>query len=284
MSKKYENVPDYVRLADTDVLCLALLRNLLNRLPPELLERTRFPSHEINKAIATRQLSRDGMLAAAYFGFMPIWSTYTKFQAHTHRINAYADHPDWEHFQKDVVARENSAAAEYGLSRGELKRLFKKLDEKAQLAGFDSFEDVFQADEHGNPIPLTALAAGPRYLQDIAKAIQSNNSANFIMKTIGTWVLMLYPEDENAFGMAWPISGLRIGGFRFNGYIDHVSMEWSWATDTPIFDAPKYVLNELRALAQLQFPDHEYVEREAPSALDAWQTWTMTHAAFFRNA
>lgn len=285
MKNIYESVPEFIRLTDAEVLFLALLRNISKRLPPDLLGSTRFPEQAIDEAIVERQLSHDGMLAAAYFGFMPFWSTFTSFQAHAKRINSYREHPDWEVLAEDEVARENAAAAQYQMSRGEVKRLFKALNEKAKNAGFASFGDVF-----GPPQPEylsssdTGLAYGPRYLRDIAAVAQGRNHPDFFLRTSGRWVLMLYREDENVFAMAFPIAGLRIGGYRFNGYLDEVLMEWSWDSEAPVFDTPEETLTELRTLAQLHCPDHEYVEQEAPSALDAWQTWILTESAFSREA
>jgi len=285
MSNIYESVPEFIRLTDAEVLFLALLRNISKRLPPDLLESTRFPQRAIDEAIVTRQLSQDGMLAAAYFGFTPFWSTFTNFQAQAKRINRYGEHPDWEELEEDEVARENAAAAQYELSRGEVKRLFKVLNEKAKKAGFASFGDVF-----GPPQPEhlsswdTGLAYGPRYLRDIAAVAQGRSHPDFVLGTLGCWVLMLYREDENVFAMAFPIAGLRIGGYRFNGYIDEALMEWSWVSEAPVFDMPEEVLTELRALAVLHFPGLEYVLQEAPSAIEAMQTWTLSHVGFPREA
>lgn len=279
----FDSTPDHVDLDDNEVFMLVLLRHFIDCFPVDILAKLRFSRSTLDEAIVSRRLSLEGMLAVAYFGYLPLWATYKGFQAQVKRLNKFNQDPEAEEFQVSAEKREKSAAAEYGFSRSSLKKLYPRLDQLARDHGFNTLRDVFRGEEdiladesENSPVDRIPYASGPRYLYDISKLVKQSGRADIVFETFDSWALVLFSEDANVFGFAVPPAALRVGDYVDNGYLNDDVFSAIWNTEEPIIEVPPKTLQALETLAKLRFPGHEF-HQLAVTTDDVQVRWTMIH-------
>ena len=288
MSNKYNDSPDFIKLNDDEVLWLVLLCTVLDWFPAELHNQTRFPRKAIYEAVESKRLDHEGMVAAAYFGFLPMWGSYNGFQAQANRINNLAEHAHADEFRQDVDKRENSAAYEFVPSRGQLKRLIQRMDGVAQTHGFTSWRDALYGDDDVLADPTSdiprasriAFVSGPRFMWDLAKQFHIERPNGFVIESFEDWILLLQVDGCTVYGYALPPAGFRVGDFQFNGWLVKEDLEWAWVNDEPIFPVPAHVSIALRKQAEFHFPSLEIQECDPPcpgSLMLKW--WHILHSS-----
>lgn len=259
---KIENVPNAVPLDDEGVFYLSIVYAWRDIFPPALREFARLKSVHLNSHIWSEELSPYGLLASAYLGFAPLPTSYGRFITHAERVNKLEPHADSQAFRKDAVARENSAASEYGMSRGELKRLLQYVDAMAAKFGFESYDAVFNCKDEilRDPSPFApadreTFAEGPLHLWDFAKAVSEHELTNMAFDTYDGWVLFVHHQNGAVSGHAIHPRAHRFGGFCLNPLVDFVEIQLRGDALSPILTVPKTVQEATSALAKRYFPD-----------------------------
>lgn len=265
LMNKIKNVPDDLRLEEPDVIHLSLLRAWVDVFPATLRQHARFKLHHLRRAIWTREISAYLLLGAAYIGFAPLPVNYGRFMIEAERINKREHNPSF--FLRDAVARESSALEAYELSRGEFKRLLKRLDDFAVKFGdIASYADVFNCKNVilNDPSPFApedreAYADGPLHLWDFAKAVNEHKLADMVFGTFQGWVVFLHLENGVVQGHAINPLAHRFGNFTTNPLIDLVEIvNRDPNTPSTIIDVPVEVQQAVSAMAKQHFPERPF--------------------------
>lgn len=257
---RFNNVPDVVRLDDESVFCLSIARAFLCGFPSTLRKYARLNSGRLHLAIESKEISAYGLLSGAYVGFAPLPISYRRFTNEADRINKLETNPP--EFLENEIARENSAAQDFGMSRGELKRLLGRLDDFAvEFAGIGSYGEVFNCKNEilndpsaSAPADRDAYAEGPLYLWDFAKAVEEHELVDMSFDTFRGWVLFVHLYNGIVYGQAVHPRSLRFGNFSRNPLIDVDGLRM-FPAPRPIIDVPNEVQAATRELADRQFPD-----------------------------
>lgn len=256
---KFDNVPDAVPLDVESVLCLSIARACLLSFPSTLRKYARLKSDRLHLAIDSKKISPYGLVSAAYIGAALLPTSYRRFINETDRINKLElASPD---FRNNEIARENSAAEEFGMRRGELKRVFARLDEfAAMFAAEKSYEAIFNCkNEILNdpsafaPSDREAYAEGPLYVWDLAKAVSEHELVDMSFGTYRGWVFFVHRKQGVVSGHAIHPVALRFGDFLHNPLIDVHALQRS-VGPLPIIDVPTDVREATKGLADLHFP------------------------------
>lgn len=260
---KIKNIPESIGLDDDGVFCLSIARAWLDVFPATLRKHARFNTDHLHLAMESKQISAYGLLSGAYIGFAPLPTSYGRFITQADRINKLEMDALPPEFRKKADARENSAASEYGMSRGELKRLLEHLDALAsKCAGVASYDAIFNCKEEilqdqsaFAPADRETYAKGPLHLWDLAKAVTEKNLVDMSFGTLGDWVLFLHLEEGVVSGHAIHSSAHRFGNFSSNPLIDDFELRMRGDSISPIIEVTEEVRAAVMALADRDFPD-----------------------------
>lgn len=260
-----KKVPAVVPLDFESVVHLQVVRTWLDVFPSTLRKFARLNLDDLHRSIRSKEMPTYRLLSGAYIGFAPLPTSYGRFITQVERVNKAEPHPESFVFRKDAVARENSAASEYGMSRGELKRLLKSVDEMAERAVGISYQAIFNCKEeiHRDPSPFApvdreAYAEGPLYLWDFAKSVSEHKLADMCFDTFEGWVLFVHLEDSVVAGHAILPRAHRLGDFYPNPFVDDIHLRMLGDDLSPIIDVPQVVYEAVRELAARRFPDKRF--------------------------
>lgn len=288
---KPDNVPSHIDLDPLEVLFFAITCSLLDCFPSNLHENARFSRRALDDAVAYKRISYKDLLAAAYFGIMPIWSSFENFTKTIEKLNRLAEHEKVDEFRKDRQARERSAVAENNLEHGEIKRLYPALDRTASEHGFNSFEEIFACNDDVSadqspysPLNREPYVMGPRYLWDFAKTTNAQGSGDFVIESSGYWLLVLHLDDGLVHGYALPPFAMRTGNCDSSIMLNRRRVEVLWATDEPIFDVPDEIVTAITELAEERFPHHPFEYFSPPTVSDAELKTSRLQATAAREA
>lgn len=251
--------PSYVQLEDQDVFFLRLALHWLNFFPSEALRSAPFQPALLHESLNTRQMSHTQLVGAAYYGFLPLPSDYEAFIKFADIYNRLENHELSELFASDFKAREDDAAAEFGMTRGEMKRLLAALDTLAKSFGFTSFKSVFECSQIINndtatpePAGRESYMYGPLYLWHLAKNAIGRD--DLVFSTFNGYVLCLKKHLDVVYGRTMLPHTLKFGGFAKTDPLQAFASN----VDGLLFHVPDDVLDALATLAANRFPDHEY--------------------------
>ena len=260
---KIANVPDVVPLDDESVFCLSIARAFLLGFPSSLRKFARLNAGHLQLAIESKEISVYGLVSGAYIGSALLPISHRRFTNEADRINKLGLNPSGSLDSR--VARYNSAAQEFGMSRGEFMRLIRRLDDFAvKFAGVDSYDDIFNCNnrilnDHSAAAPADreTYAEGPLYLWDFAKAVAEHDLVGMRFDTFGGWVLFVRVDNGIVSGHAVHPRALRLGNFTPNPLIcvDELRM---LPGPCPIVTVPQEVQMATRELARRHFPDSQY--------------------------
>ncbi|WP_449426870.1 hypothetical protein [Rhodanobacter umsongensis] len=263
---KLKNVPEHVPLDTESVFCLSVARAWVDVFPSTLRQYARVKFHNLYRSIWSKEISPYGLLSGAYIGFTPLPTSYGRFITHVERVNKVEPHAQSTEFRKDAVSRENSAAGEFGMSRGELKRLLERLDELAmKCAGIGSYDSTFNCKEEilqdsspFAPADRETYAEGPLHLWDFAKAVNEHRLVEMSFSTCDDWVLFVHQEEGIIFGHAIHPRAHRFGNFSMNPLIDVFELQMRGGNCSPIIEVPQEVQEAVRSLADRRFPNQPF--------------------------
>lgn len=258
------NVPDVLSLDEEGAFALSIGRAWLDVFPPELREHARFKVRRLHHAMASKEISAYALLSAAYIGIAPLPTSYRRFNHEAQRINKLEPNPPV--FRKNEVARDNSAAEEFGLSRGELKRLYGRLDDLAyKFGGLPSHDAVFNCrnevlnDQSAfTPAGREAYAKGPLHLWDFAKIVNKHKLDTMSFGTLNDWILFVHLEGGVVSGHAIHPSAHRFGDLRPNPLIDAVELSTRVGHPSPIIEVPLETQEAVKSLAERRFPSQRF--------------------------
>jgi hypothetical protein len=259
---KIENIPEVVRLDGDSVFALSIARTWLDVFPSTLRKFARLNPHRLRYAMASGEISNYGLLSAAYIGVAPVPSTYGRFITHAERTNKGRSAPESTAFLTDAMAREKSAAGQFGMSRGEFKRLLARLDELAsRCAGVASYDDlvncgkeVYRDQSSFAPEDRDTYAKGPLHLWDFAKTVNEMKPADMFFDTFSGWVLFVHLENGVVFGNAIHPRAHRFGNFAHDPVIDVFRLKLADEISTMIA-VPQGVQHAVQTLADSHFPN-----------------------------
>lgn len=260
---KIKNVPDVVPLDGESVLSLSVARVWLDVFPSKLRQYARLNPHRLRYAMASKEISHYGLLSAGYIGVAPLPSSYGRFITHAERTNKLGSHDGSTAFLTDPAARENSAAGQFGMSRGEFKRLLEQLNALAsKCAGVSSYDalinckrEVLLDQSPFAPADRETYAEGPLHLWDFAKTVSEKKLSDMFFDTFSGWVLFVHLEDGVVFGHAIHPRAHRFGNFARNPVIDAFSLITRVDGFSPIIQVPRDVQDSVTALADRHFPN-----------------------------
>lgn len=263
---KIKNVPEFVPLDDESVFFLSVARAWLDVFPPTLRLYGRLRPHRLHHAMETRQISPYGLLSAAYFGVAPLPSSYGRFMTQVERVNKLEPHAESAAFRKDAIARENSAASEFGMSRGELKRLLERLDTLATtfagVASYDAIinckQEILQDQSPFAPADRETYAEGPLHLWDFAKTAAAMKLADTFFGTFSSWILFVHLEDGVVFGHAIHPRAHRFGNFARDPVIELSDVLMPTDAVSPVIQVSSDVQQAVKALADRHLPDQPF--------------------------
>ena len=281
---KIKNIPNVVPLDADSVLSLSVACAWLDVFPTTLRQLARLKLHRLHEAMASREIPPYGLLSAAYIGVAPLPSSFGRFITQAQRTNKYEEahaaatqdevaHAAAVAFRQDAVARENSAAGEYEMSRGELKRFFEFLDALAiKCAGVASYDalvnckdEVLLDQSPFAPADRETYAEGPLYLWDFAKTVNEKKLADVLFDTFCGWVLFAHLEDGVVFGHAIHPRAHRFGNFARDPVIDASELITADGF-SPIIRVPSDVQDSVRTLADSHFPNVPFEFVQPPLA------------------
>jgi hypothetical protein len=265
------NVPDSFELTEDDVFALAISIAVLDAFPGEIGFDSHFSRNMLLEAIASKKISQEGLLAAAFFGLMPIPST-------TKRLTTLADRfyrtrgIEWHASPK---VREDRYARFWGMTRRDMKGLLAVLDNMARDRGFADFGSIFYADGSPPGEKTSGFSSiryrtwiGPRYLWEIKERVARHPHPNLEIKACGLWLCVLVRSDETVVGHAFPPMALRIGDGRSACPVD----PRDWNLEDPnarrLFRVPDYIRDELASLASTRFAGLPYEFHEPATVGD----------------
>ncbi|KAF1698054.1 hypothetical protein CSC62_06655 [Pseudoxanthomonas jiangsuensis] len=261
---KFKKFPDFITLDDDSEFILSIVQAFHFSFPADLRQYARLDTSELDTSFLTEPLSIRNLLNAAYAGAAPLPVSRRRFFKKADWINRRTpENPP--KFRTDSEARENSAASEWGMSFGELKRLYKHLDTLAKdLTGLDSFEDVFKCDDYilddrsaSAPENREVYVRGPLYLWDFAKAVKEHGLDNMCFGTYLDWVLFTHLDNGIVSGLALQPAALRFGNFDDNPVFD-IDRRHLIPKPFPIMEVPEDVRAACMELANRKFPDHPF--------------------------
>ena len=269
------NVPEHLVLTEPFAFSLAVALAFYSKFPPELREQGRFPAHLLQSALESKQLSREGVLSAAYHGVTVIPSSLRKFRMQSSRAaNAYPDAlPDKS--KSDKRAQQGWLASLYGLHRGEMERLYEALDQRASDYGFQSFEAVSSSKsilDNAGPSPPEerrsnrgVYSLGPRYLWDFASLARKLQPQNIIFAARHGWLHILDATNEVVVGYAVQPIALRFGDGE-----PAYSINPDWCFEEGIdehclYGIPQFVKSALRDLAEAHFGNRSFEVIDPPT-------------------
>lgn len=259
---KPDNIPPFLQIDDWDAVVLSACCARTQTFPYTLRERARVRFHHLHRSLTSGQLEHYSLLSAAYVGVAPLPVNYGRLiikaeQLHKKSFNR-------AEFLGNAVLRENSAAREYGMSRGELKRLITHLDSwTMKFAGIATYEALFNCDDVilNDPSPYApedreVYAKGPLYLWDLAKVVKEEQLDDLVFGTYGGWITFLRRESNRVTGYAILPSAYRFGNFLTNPHVDLIQMcrENGMLGSIAIMEAPNEVNEALQDLAARCFP------------------------------
>lgn len=256
------NVPDFLHLDEEDVFYLSVALAWYEAFPSALRKHTPLHFDRLRRSIRSGEISAYGLLGAAYIGFAPLPTSYGRFITHANRTNKLEPHADSEAFRKDPVAREDSAARQFGMSRGELKRLLARVDEQAErFLGVANYERTFNCKNLilEDPSPFAppdreTYAEGPLYLWEFAKAVDEHQLTGMHFGTFDGWVLFVHLEDGVASGHAIHPVALRHGDMFENPFGYEILYRMAVGFPTDCIDVPDKVCIAVEELANRHFP------------------------------
>jgi hypothetical protein len=261
LMKKLQNIPTVFPLNDESVFYLSIAGAWLDVFPAALREHARLKSPHLHRYIRSKEISAYGLLSIAYIGVAPMAASYGRFMTQANRVNKLEPHAQSNAFRKDAVLRENNAASELGMSRGELKRLLERLGELASNFGFASYAATFNCKDEilQDPSPFApadreTYAEGPLYLWDFAKAVNEHKLGEMSFDTFDGWVLFAHLENGVVYGHAIHPVAHRFGDFSVNPLIDFSELQKRGFTLSTIIEVPREVQESARALADRCFP------------------------------
>lgn len=254
------NFPAPLRLDVESALCLSLCRAFWMGFPAPLRARARIKTTRLHLAIDSMEIGAYDLMAGAYLGFTPFTSGYRRFTNEAKRLNEVTFNPP--EFAENAVLRENSASRDYGISRGELKRLYHFLDAFAQkFAGIPSYKEFFNCGDvilndqsPFAPEDRETFTAGPLYLWDLAKAVEEHEICDMAFGTFRGWVLFLHRIGNTVLGQAVHPAALRFGDFKYNPLIN-IDPFLRDPGPHPILDIPEEVRAAGIELGARRFPD-----------------------------
>ena len=259
---KPDNIPPFFQLDDWDALVLSACCARTQTFPYTLRERSRVRFHHLHRSLTSGQLEHYSLLSAAYVGFVPLPANYGHFIAQADRQNKQSTNP--AEFRKNTVLRENRGAGEFGMSRGELKRLLEHLDSwTMKFARLATYEALFNCEgailndsSPYAPDDREVYATGPLYLWDLAKVVKEERLDDLVFGTYGGWITFLRRENNRVTGYAILPSAYRFGNFLTNPHVDLIQMclENGMAGSIPIMEVPNEVNEALQDLAARCFP------------------------------
>lgn len=268
---KVTNVPDFVDLTEDEVYALAISFAVLDAFPGEIGFDSHFSRNMLSEAIASKKISHEGLLAAAFFGVMPIPSTTNRLRTladRYHRIRGV----EWHSSPK---VREDRYARSWGITRRDMKGLLAVLDNKARDQGFADFGSIFYADGSPPGEKTSGFSSiryrtwlGPRYLWEIKERVARHPHPNLVIKEYSLWLCVLVGSDETVVGHAFPPEALRIGDGR-RGCPEDCR---DWNLEDPnarrLFRVPDYVRDGLASLASTRFAGLPYELQMPPTVGD----------------
>jgi hypothetical protein len=176
------------------------------------------------------------------------------------KFNGKEDHPLRKSFRKNPVARDSAAAEEWGMSHGELHRLYDYLEERAHENGFESFASISSPsalieNDQRAPAPDDNLVFrnGPLSLWEMYKAA-SKFPARFRFRARDEWLLILQVVDETVEGYVIDPACMRFGAFEPDPEHCQISTALTFNIDAPILDVPESIVAELELFASTNFP------------------------------
>lgn len=275
MTKKTD-VPSVVALNFRDLFYLSAALAWHCVFPVALRQLLRLSPAQLHISLRSEEISLPGLLCAAYIGFAPLPTSYRNFIAHSMRVNKLEQHEESAVFQVDVQARERSAAGNFKLSRGELKRLLGELDVLAErYIGIASYGEIFNCKDviltdtsEFSPTDRDTYAEGPLYLWDMAKAVNKHQLTNMRFGTFEGWVLFLYQMEESVFGHALFPASLRHGGNYENPYGYEIQQRMEMGFPTSYFDVPEAVERAVARFADQHFPGNNFKLVPPPMIFD----------------
>ncbi|WP_149365814.1 hypothetical protein [Rhodanobacter sp. T12-5] len=256
------NVPACLRLDEEDVFYLSVALAWYEAFPSALRKHTRLHFDRLHYSIRSGEISAYGLLSAAYIGFAPLPTSYRRFITHANRINKLEPHAQSAAFRKSAVAREHSAAGEFGFHRNELKRLLARVNELAEhFIGIANYEKTFNCKDLilKDPSPFAppdseTFAEGPLYLWDLAKAVNEHQLAGMHFGTFNGWVLFVHLEDGVVAGHAIHPVALRNGDMFDNPFGDEILYRMAMGYPTDCIGVPDQVSMAVEELANRRFP------------------------------
>lgn len=269
---KPDNIPPFLQLDDWDALVLSACCARTQAFPYTLRERARVRFHHLHKSVTSGQLEHYSLLGAAYVGVAPLPVNYGRWIIKAQQLNKQSFNPP--EYLKDAALRENSAAREYGMSRGELKRLLEHLDSwTIKFAGLASYEALFNCEDAilndsspYAPDDRDVYARGPLYLWDLAKVVKEERPDDLVFGTYRDWIAFLRRENNRVIGHAILPGACRFGNFLTNPYVDLIQMcrENGMAGSIPIMEVPTEVNEALQDLAARCFPGLPFAVSDQP--------------------
>ena len=207
------------------------------------------------------------MFALAFDGINLIPSSHEAWFGLAGKFNGEENHSLRNSFRKDQRARDSAAAGEWDISHGEMKRLYKFLDERARENGFETFESIaspsafIENDLLGTtPADNLVFRKGPLSFWKICKAA-SEFPARFKFKTLDEWVLFLQVSGETVEGYAFNPACMRFGACEAVPAHCQIATALTFGIDAPIVDVPESIVAELEVFASTEFAglDFDYV-------------------------
>ena len=263
---KPANIPDFIELSELDAFVLSASCALSRVFPDTLRNLSRVPLHDLHQAVTSERLDHDGLINAAYLGFAPLPVNSGRLITQAKRLNKISDNPP--EFLRDAVKRDNSAATDFGMSLGELKRFLAHLDSCAEtITGVPTYETLFNCDTEilNDPSPYAprdreVYAKGPLFLWDLAKAANEHSLEDVVFATHGDWITFLHRESDGVIGHAILPAAFRQGNFLRNPHVDFYLLYLLGDSygSIPIMDVPTEVKAALNDLAMQHFPGHPF--------------------------
>lgn len=256
------NVPDAIPLDHECAFVMSIACAGIGAFPARLRKFSRLDTLGLPYAAATRQISPELLLSAAYIGVVLIPTSHRGFINEADRINKLEAHPLSAMFLTNAVAREQSAAGEYDALRGEFKRLLKHMDDlagsSAKMPSFDAIANcknfILQDDSPNAPSNREVYAEGSLHLWDFAKAVGEHGLEDMVFEVFNEWVLFAHLDNGIVSGHAVLPASQRFGNFKLNRLIDIDEIRVRDEDLFPILDVPKDVRDAVKSLSTRHFP------------------------------
>ena len=269
---KVTSVPISIELFADDLFALASELAVLDMFPSWVGFDSAFNREMLVEAIASRRLSQEGLLAAAFFGHMPISSSPQRLTTHASRYfkAARVGQNPTPKIKVEVFTKQA-----YQMTRREMKALLATLDDMARAKGFCDFADVFYCD--GYPAGVKAPGhgsiryrkwLGPRFMWEIKERVALCPHPDLEIGVHNLWMLVLVRAEDSVVGRAFRPSWLRTGdGDEYSlNHTAHLALEAP--NDAPLFTVPGTVQTQLAKLASERFPGVRYEFHASPTIGD----------------